>query len=393
MKQLNDFKDSLGIFWDIFLLFAGAAVPGMFSRSSRWLKNRIIRFRLRNTVDMEHLNILKICSANPKYEYRDINTRVDDKELYIGFPEEFIARVKETDPDFHIHSDCSFDGSPDFQDIVDRTEIGELKELIAKHRALVADNFVQRANGCLFNRPKFGIYDIRFDARKGHAETPAVKIEFFKTDYFTHRVFRSIYNELKAADHPIAKLTPDNLNEGLQKYNAFTTSLGINAFVMANAKGGESVIFSKRSVHAAYAENRLKYNSTVMEGVSLTDCDTPNNVSLEQAVYRALMEELGLTRDLLSKYNTKINYCDFFLEKNYFEIGLTASVTMNSVFEETIRDLPAQDRELEIHKLHPVRKTKKALEKFIHKENIYPQGVFTLKMIMAREMIFLNLRK
>lgn len=66
---------------------------------------------------------------------------------------------------------------------------------------------------------------------------------------------------------------------------------------------------------------------------------------------------------------------------------------MDVVFEEEIRDLPAQDKELEISKLHPVRKNKEQIEAFIAKEEVYAQGLFTLKMILMRESISINIRK
>lgn len=394
MNYLSNLKNEYGIYWDFLLLVLGAALPGIYGLLNKALKKIRIKVKLHNLIDLDELNILRICSANPKYNYSDIVTNVSGKKLYIGFPQEFRQVIKQNDPDFVFHDDCSFDGSSQFSDIIQSTDIADLKELIEKHRLIVAHNFINKLDGCLFNRPKYGVYNILFDNRKGNDEIPEVKIEFFDTDYFTHRVFRSIYKELKSSNHPISNLSQEELKQGLKKYNAFTTSLGINAFVISDSKHGESVIFSRRSSGAAHLENKFKYNSTVMEGISQTDFDSyENKVSLEQAINRAMKEELGLSKDHLSKYNTKINYCDFFLEMNYFEIGMTAVVIIDAIFEESIRDLPGQDRELEISKLHPVPKRKRELEKFIQNEEFYPQGLFTLKMLLARDLIFLNIKK
>ena len=62
------------------------------------------------------------------------------------------------------------------------------------------------------------------------------------------------------------------------------------------------------------------------------------------------------------------------MEKNYFEIGITASVRLNTLFEESIKDLPGQDKELEIGKLVAIPKRKRELEKFINENDIYNQG-------------------
>ncbi|PLT31824.1 hypothetical protein CUU66_01310 [Peribacillus deserti] len=100
-----------------------------------------------------------------------------------------------------------------------------------------------------------------------------------------------------------------------------------------------------------------------------------------------------MSKDHVSKFNTQYHYYDFFLlEKNYFEIGLTAVVKMDTIFEEYIRDLPAQDRELEINKFEPVLLKKNEIEKFLKNKKVYNQGLFTLKMVCAREFIFINIK-
>ena len=394
LEYLNQFKNDFGLFWEGILLILGAVIPSMYILVKSFYKKIAIKIRLRNLTDLEGLNILRICSATPNYHLNDISIKETGKKLYIGFPQELKEQVLGHDRDFSIHEDFSFNGSSSFEDIIRKTEIPDLKELIDKHRLIVAEWFVNRENGCHFNRPKYGVYETKLNSVKGIEEIPEVGMKLFETDYFTHRVFKSIYQELKSQQHPISLLTQDNLREGLNKYNSFTTSLGLNALVIADSKEGESIIFSRRADGAAHVENKFKYNSTVMEGISLTDYDpVEKKVSLKQAMDRALNEELGLSTAHLFKFDQEVCYCDFFLEKNYFEIGITAMVKIDAVFEESIRDLPARDRELEISKLVPIAKRKAALEKFIRKETLYPQALFTLKMICAREMIFLNLKK
>ncbi|OEH92534.1 hypothetical protein [Bacillus solimangrovi] len=391
---LESFKSTFGVYWDFLLLLFGALIPGVVKVATTKFKRLLVRIRLKNLSDIEDLNVIRICSGTPNYDYNDIHTKVADKKLFIGFPKELRNKVLEHDEKFELHDDFSFDGSNTFEDITQKTEIGNFKELIDKHRMIVANEFVARTNGCLFNRPKFGVYKINYELRKGNDEVPEIRIDFFETDYFTHRVFRSIYHELKSQNHPVSQVNQENIKEYLNKYNSFTTSMGVNAFVITESKLGESIIFSKRSSNAAYSENKFKYNSTVMEGISQTDLDTyEKRVSLQLAVERALTEELGLSKDHQSKHDTKIEFCDFFLEKNYFEIGLTSIVRMDAVFEESISDLPGKDKELEISKLHPVKKSKATIEKFIKDVDIYPQGLFTLKMVCARDMIFINIKK
>lgn len=393
MGFLTDIKDSLGAFWDILLLFIGSLLAKIYFYIKAKVKQSLIKSRVNQTAEMKDLNIITLSSATPYFEKNAIETKLmTDKKLYIGFPEEHLQKVLENDPGFEIHSDTSFDGKNNFKDLVYNSEISNLLELIEKHRYIVADYFIYMTEGCKFNRSKLGVY--RFITQKSPDvhENPTVKLYLYKTDYFTHRVFRSIYNELKENNHPISQV---KTVEELKKYNAFTTSLGINAFIFMNSTVGESVIFSRRSLNAAYSENHLKYNSTVMEGVSLTDFDDSDNVvSLRLALEKGLMEELGVSKAYLDKIDCDPpEFCDFFLERNYFEIGVTAILRIDGLFEETIRDLPAKDKELEVDKLVPIPKTKRHLEDFLKKENVYNQAMYTLKMVCARSLVFINLPK
>lgn len=369
-------------------------IPGLYAIGKKVYKSKQLKHRLNDLAEIEDLNILRISSGVPTYEYNHITIKESGKKFHIGFPEDLKTLVLARDPEFFLHDDCSFDGSKSFDDVVKRTDILNLVDLIDKHRRLIAEKFINRDDGCLFNRPKYGVYRISHENRTGQHEEPEVKMDLFDTDYFTHRIFRSIYQELKDQAHPISLLTQENLHESLFKYNAFTTSLGLNAYLITNSNGGESVIFSRRSTQAAYAENRYKYNSTVMEGISQADySNKEKKVILQSIIERAFHEELGIPSDHFMRYGTWTSYCDFFLEKNYFEIGITAMTKMDAIFEEEIRDLPAQDKELEISKLHAVRKSKEHIEAFIEKEEVYAQGLFTLKMILMRESIFINIRK
>jgi hypothetical protein len=387
---LTYIKDTLGPLWDILLIGLGAAFTKLYTYIMDKRRRKLVQKRLKQTAEIEDLNILTLSSANPWFDKSAIETTLTDKKLYISFPPELLSKVKENDPGFEVYENHSFNGSEHFEELADRTEIPELMELIEKHRYIVASHFVTMSEGCKFNRSKLGVYNFVSRKSSDEHEDSCVKLDLYKTDYFTHRVFRSIYKELKEKNHPISKVR--TVNE-LRKYNAFTTSLGINAFIFMESAQGDSVIFSRRSVNAAYSENYLKYNSTVMEGVSLTDFDrTDNVVSLRLGLEKGLMEELGVSKAYLDKLDIQAPcFGDFFLERNYLEIGVTAVIEMPGIFEETIRDLPAKDKELEVDKLVAVPRTKNAIEEFIKREHIYGQAMYTIKMLLARKLIFVNL--
>ena len=90
-----------------------------------------------------------------------------------------------------FHEDRSFDDGRTFEDLAEMTGIVALPELIDKHRTLVGEKFVSNADGMIFNGKKYGVYNLRF-TRFGEEESPGVEVDLFETDYFTHKVFRSL---------------------------------------------------------------------------------------------------------------------------------------------------------------------------------------------------------
>ncbi|MGG3692585.1 hypothetical protein [Heyndrickxia ginsengihumi] len=85
------------------------------------------------------------------------------------------------------------------------------------------------------------------------------------------------------------KVVQGNLKGKSYQYNCFATSLGINAFVIADSMNGESVIFLKKSADVVHTEHQIKYNLTIMEGILQTEyAEVTRNVSLNLAMMRAL---------------------------------------------------------------------------------------------------------
>lgn len=393
MLEIIENTSFRSIIWDLFLILLGIMIPSISLIIRNSFKRRTLKRRLKNLADIEDLNIVKMSSGIPKYSYDHIQIKKCNRSLFLAFPIEAQTKIKKKYPDFVFHENQSFDGESNFSDIVKETGMSDLLERIDRHKLIIANKFVNQEDGCLFNAQKFGIYKFSTN-RVGEHEEPSVRVDLFQTDYFTHRVFRSVYQELKEEGHPISKINQKNITTSLRKYRAFLTSFGLNAYLITDSRQGESIIFSKRSENAAYSENQFKYNSTVMEGITEADYSvSEDKLLLQSIIERALFEELGIAQDHFSRYDTEMGYCDFFLENNYLEIGMTAYIKMDAVFEESIRDLPAQDKELEISQLTPVRLNKREIEQFINNNRIYAQGLFTLKMILARESIFINIKK
>ena len=388
-EWIESIKLSLGIYWEIIFLIVGAllgvALPGIINIVNSSRKRRFLKKTVQSVGSSEELNIQTLSSGIPAFQNNSLKIYDKGYSFYLAFPYELRDQVLTIDEEFEMHEDWFFNELNTLALLGEKMEIPNFETLINKHRLIVANYFINETNGCKFNRPKYGVYSIRFLNGLGKEEEAGAKIELYNTDYFTHRVMRSVYNELKEQGHPITTVKQGVIRNELFKYNLFTTSIGINIFLLMDSVHGESIIFSRRSANVAYEENQFKYNSTIMEGISQTDYDSyEKQVSLQLAARRALNEELGIRYEF---FNPKIQFHDIFLERNYFEIGLTASVEIESIFEETVRDLPAKDKEFELDSLLPVPLTTQALNQFINQNKMYNQGLYTLKMIAARHNV------
>ena len=175
-----------------------------------------------------------------------------------------------------FHPDCSFDGSSNFTDLAKLIKINNLVDLIEKHRKIVGEKFINAQDGMLFNAKKYGIFNINF-TRFGESEKPGVEIYLFETDYFTHRVFRSIYHELKINSHEISNVNAQNFLQ----YRPFFTSFGINTLLITEGDQGKEIVLSKRSTKIN--TQKSMYHITMNEGLSTTDKDPFDKIDLVSA--------------------------------------------------------------------------------------------------------------
>lgn len=313
------------------------------------------------------------------------------KELALGYGEEQLTRFKQ-DTTFEAPLTENLSESRKviqaeiFSSLVTETQIANFVELIEKHRRVVGEKFIQAKDGMIFNGIKYGIFDMRF-TRFGHDEQPGVDIYLFETDYFTHRVFRSIYQELKQQQH---EMVSANVGNFLQ-YRAFLTSFGVNALLICNGEKGKEVVLTQRSNRVHNNQTTAMYHITMNEGLSQTDKDPFGKVSLELCFKRGLLEELGINERI---YNLGLKSCfyDFFLEKNNFELGISSVFEMGVSFEESIRDLIGRDKNLETDKFFVLPMNRKVIEAFMEKNkaNFINHGRYVLNRVLMREGIFVQ---
>lgn len=384
---------------ELIYLFAGSVILYIFQS----IKNKSIQIKKRRFIKknikrherkkFEHRTI-DIANADPYYKNENLLLKASslfgqNRRLIIQVNKEYQNIIKENEKSFHYNetqktiflNDTSFDGSSSFNDLAQRTGIADLEELIAKHRDIVGEQFAKSVKGMLFNGKKFGIYHIKHTRFSAH-EDPGANIELFETDYFTHRVFRSIYKEIK--NRPCFQ----NLNnENFLKFAPFFTSFGINTFLITQGSSGNEIIFSKRSTMVNTDEPL--YHVSMNEGLSLTDTDPFGRIDLKLCFLRGLDEELGIKEDIVANASM-IAFYDFFLDTENLEMGLTSMIKLDIPFSPDIANLIGRDKHLESSSFVAVKLQKKAIVQFLDSHKMMPYGKYVLQRVLLRENISLD---
>ena len=377
---LDTIKDSgvSELFWIVVGIILGKLVEVIIG----FVRTKVRKFKLKKRIDtedrlsVESLDIVSIDHADPVYEMHDITVETVNKKLFIDCPAELKETIHLLDKEINFSSNISFNREGSFTDLVHITGIVDLPRRIEKHRKLTAQFFIRKLEKghTIFNGKKFGVYRIQRKRNADHEENACVRLELFETDYFTHQVFRSIYQELKQEGHPIGKLTK---LEELHSYYPFTTSFGMNTFIILETGNSDEVIFAKRSRFLNTGSQESKWHVTMNEGLTETDKEG-KDISLIKCLHRGLREELGI-REEHHKHIIDERFMDLFIEMSKFEIGLTSYVKMD-IRKEKLLELysAAKDGELETDGLITVPITEQKLGQFIQNENLTEAAKYTL---------------
>jgi hypothetical protein len=380
---------------ELFFLLTGSVILLCIQQVYLGTRRALFRRKVRSEISAyrqrkDAINVVDLATGDPEFAKRNIFSRdvshFGEKQcLYIDMPARLKAALREKEKQrgymdsqcTTFHEDRSFDDGRTFEDLAEMTGIAALPELIDKHRTLVGEKFVSNADGMIFNGKKYGVYNLRF-TRFGEEESPGVEVDLFETDYFTHKVFRSIYHELKSKGHEIARANADTF----LKYRPFFTSFGVNCLVICDGGRGKEVVLSKRS--ARVAGGRSLYHITMNEGLSRTDKDPFGKVDIELCFKRGLLEELGIDENIY-QLSVKSAFYDFFLEKNNFEIGVSSVFELELDFEKDIAPLIARDKQLEVDSFLSLPMRPKDINAFVRDHDFVPHGLYVFERVLLRK--------
>lgn len=346
--------------------------------------------RIRNTEEKLGVNTLGVGSWRLNEEIHVSDT---GRKFFVSFPTTHLpalaaryhAEGKRLAECFERHHDQFLDGSNDSAIIAAESDIPDIAALLEQFREEVAHDFVHGRNGCYFNHDKYGVYSLRTLLRPGKHEDPHLTLHLYTTDYFTHKVMRRVYKELKRRGHPISEADDQ---EDLQRYRHFTTSLGLNAvMILSNEEEGPAFVLTRRSKVASETDGKKLYHVTMNEGLSALDYDPDERrVSFKRWLERGLYEELNLNSDWTHAHLKASSFDDVFLVRGLFEIGIVATIAAEgtTVDELWSRARFAKDRKLEVDGLECVPCARQDLAAFFDRHEMVPHGRYAVARVAAR---------
>lgn len=301
-------------------------------------------------LDIGQLGILELTQDGNYKDGKTISLLCGEEEFFLSPPLEILSNSELqqlSGYSFTENTHISWERS--FAEIGQKIGFPNLAEKINEHRKKVLRQFVYSENGTYYNNKKFGVSFLNIFQRTADLEElPCITIKLYWTDYYTHRVMKSIFHELDENYNPVVEMIWDSTNyTGNPAFSIFLTSLGINVIVEGfDSRDRFGVILTKRAVTAAETNGKIQDSCSAIEGISLEDYRGTDSISIEGVVYRALESELGIQKNEIEN----IRFHEFFLTKKHAELNFTCTAQLKKdvkITEELIAR-PAKDKLLEV---------------------------------------------
>ena len=187
---------------------------------------------------------------------------------------------------------------------------------------MVACSFIAdlEAGKTMFNGAELGVYNI-VDNRTTNSEEHCVDMQLYYSDYFTFKCMTEMYHILCSIDD---KPFIINTTQDIRQLAPFLCSLGLGGFLAAYIKGKPALMWTKRSGNISSGDIwHFSYDETVsllMDGTKdkdghlIVDKDKTVHIDINNILFRALKEEVGVTQAKVEKYNHGL-----------FEVGIIKS--------------------------------------------------------------------
>lgn len=287
---------------------------------------------------------MPIDHAVPQYDENNICLKNTNETFIVPIPKEYREELQEFG--FEYHDEILYK-EQELLSIFNKLGIQDYKNIIQDSANVVASNFLtELRNGLVrFNGYLFGIDSIRLN-RYGEKENAALSIDFYKTDYFTYRVFANIYQQYKEC------FNLQNIVD-VNSISHFLSSFGLGCYVIASDGEQEYMIVAHRGLNVLVDKDKLHFSMN--EAFSMLDVDMYGNPSFVSCLYRGLKEELGINE----AYNSNIikyGFMDLSIDLDRLECGISCYIRLrfnNNFTVEQFNELykTSQDKELETTEL------------------------------------------
>jgi acetyltransferase-like isoleucine patch superfamily enzyme len=175
---------------------------------------------------------------------------------------------------------------------------------------MVACTFIAdlEAGKTMFNGAELGVYSIT-DTRTPNSEEHCVDMQLYYSDYFTFKCMTEMYHILCSIDE---KPFIINKTQDIRPLAPFLCSLGLGGFLAAYINGKPSLMWTKRSGNISSGDIwHFSYDETVsllMDGTKdsenrlIVDENGNVHIDINNILFRALKEEVGVTQAKVEKY-------------------------------------------------------------------------------------------
>lgn len=267
----------------------GVIVGWVGKMSLRWIKKIGRKFKIKRVKKRYLDGEIKILdNAFPHYFEKWMELKLLDEYFFLSVPQPQLNELRKLYGDFASRSDQLFKYVEDFNELGKEIKIENFGILVEKHRRIVADSFVEMARKgvAIYNNKKLGVRYISV-SRSRDREFNTLHMDFYTTDYFTHKVMRSIFSELRSTNRfPEISYTSD-----VNQYYPFLTSFGVNSFLRILDKDNHYIVLVKRSKETSNMV-REQWHVSMNEGLNTEDVEG-KNINLNKWVKRGFDEELN----------------------------------------------------------------------------------------------------
>ena len=206
--------------------------------------------------------------------------------------------------------------------VLPNVEAFNVESFIHTVSEMVACTFIADldAGKTMFNGAELGVYNI-LDNRTTNSEEHCVDMQLYYSDYFTFKCMTEMYHILCSIDD---KPFAINTTQDIKPLAPFLCSLGLGGFLAAYINGKPSLMWIKRSGNISSGDIwHFSYDETVsllMDGTKdndghlIVDENKAVHIDINNILFRALKEEVGVTQAKVEKYNHGL-----------FEVGIIKS--------------------------------------------------------------------